>query len=87
MTEADRAWANETIDEADLGLNCNKAVKSRSMYIIKCENQGKILYYQHIAKGGYWTQFKENALAFDTEVDAKRVIKKFKYGKFSILKI
>lgn len=75
---------NEKLDAATLLSELSTSAKDhfkRHGYVIReiGEKTGKLLYYQYESHGYYWSQYKENAIVYDTEEEAKQVASKLKY--------
>ena len=52
------------------------------VYVIACKgiSSGRTVYLQKLSKGGYWTQFIDNARTFWSKEDAEKIAKQFHYN-------
>lgn len=53
-----------------------------SKYVIVCDgiSSGKKIYLQNKNRGGYWTQFVDNARLFNSFDAARKILVNFKYN-------
>lgn len=76
-------------DGADYLEDADESSPNIHGYVVACigRSSGRTVYLQQKEKGGYWTQFLENARVFRSSRGAEMIMRNFRYGNPHVMKI